>query len=885
LTIANNSFTTAKLIINNLKGAANSVLTVSSPVNVNGTLILTGTSTYGGRTILGTGAAAGTPTLQADEGAGLLTTSDLELNGGVFQTSTGSFTRTLSTVGGVSTMAWNLGGGGFSAITNPLTVDIGGAGAELVWGDVVGEEGTKILGPLKFGSVSSNAKTTFIDPIDLNPSATTGLVRTVTVTNGAGGDSTEMSAVIRNTGADAALTKNGTGTLILSAVNTYTGTTTIGAGTLSVASIGNTGANSNIGKHGTIHLGATTTAGTLKYTGTGETSDKVLDLAGTTGGGTIDQSGAGLLKFTSNLTATGAGAKTLTLQGSTAGTGEIGGVISDSTAATAVTKTGTGIWALSGASANTYTGLTTVSGGELDLNKTGANAIGNGLTVTGAGAVAKLLQSNQISDAGAVTVTTNGVLNMNGNSDTVASLAGAAATGNVLLTGNITIGGSANTSFAGTITGSGGNFIKNGTGTQTFTNAGNTYAGNTTINAGTISVDADASIGAGTLNLSGGKFNASASRTVATPNAINLTADSSITTSSAATTVDFDLSSNSIGGSAGTLTFKNEGADASTDIFSPRFSGSGFNFARDIVIDNGTTGKTELNSYNTTGTTQTFSGIISGTGSYRRNASTAGSGGTAVFTNANTYQGGTNVARGTLLANNGTNGSATGTGPVSVGGNGRLGGNGSVSGLVTVAASGIVGAGDPATNSGIGTLRTNGGLTIQEGASLNFDLGAPGTSDLIDVTAGALALPATNTPSTLVNLFDVGGLALGTYTLIDYTGSFTGSLSNLTPSGPGGFSYTLNNNTGATTIELIVSAAATGDWNGDTKVNAADYVTWRKDPGSFGNDPGGYVTWRENFSQSAASGSGLGQAAVPEPASLVLLMLGVGVSAGLRRRR
>src|SRR6185369_6996973 len=105
--------------------------------------------------------------------------------------------------------------------------------------------------------------------------------------------------------------------------------------------------------------------------------------------------------------------------------------------------------------------------------------------------------------------------------------------------------------------------------------------------------------------------------------------------------------------------------------------------------------------------------------------------------------------RGILLANNGTSGSATGTGAVIVGGNGRLGGNGSVSGLVTVNANGIIGAGDPATNSGKGTLHTNGGLTILEGASLNFDLGAPGSSDLIDVTAGALALPVTNTPATV----------------------------------------------------------------------------------------------------------------------------------------
>src|SRR5688500_19793872 len=44
---------------------------------------------------------------------------------------------------------------------------------------------------------------------------------------------------------------------------------------------------------------------------------------------TIDMAGTGTLKFSSNVTATGSGAKTLNLIGSTAGTGEIGGIIPD----------------------------------------------------------------------------------------------------------------------------------------------------------------------------------------------------------------------------------------------------------------------------------------------------------------------------------------------------------------------------------------------------------------------------------------------------------------------------------------------------------------------------------------------------------------------------
>ena len=53
------------------------------------------------------------------------------------------------------------------------------------------------------------------------------------------------------------------------------------------------------------------------------------------------------------------------MQGSTAGTGEISGIISNNSATntTAITKAGTGTWTLSGA--NTYSGGTTILGGAL----------------------------------------------------------------------------------------------------------------------------------------------------------------------------------------------------------------------------------------------------------------------------------------------------------------------------------------------------------------------------------------------------------------------------------------------------------------------------------------------------------------------------------------
>ena len=183
------------------------------------------------------------------------------------------------------------------------------------------------------------------------------------------------------------LIKMGTGTLTLSGTNSsYVGATTIQNGTISVVTLNSVSTpsqalTSTLGKpnssaNGTILLGNLTTTGTLKVVGTGETTDRIISLAGRTGGGTLDQSGTGHLLFTSDVAAAGVAAtdqrKTLTLQGSSLGTGEISGVISDSLLgntgqkATSLTKSGSGTWTLSGT--NTYTGATTVEAGKLVIN-------------------------------------------------------------------------------------------------------------------------------------------------------------------------------------------------------------------------------------------------------------------------------------------------------------------------------------------------------------------------------------------------------------------------------------------------------------------------------------------------------------------------------------
>ena len=153
----------------------------------------------------------------------------------------------------------------------------------------------------------------------------------------------------------------------------------------------------------------------------------MINLIGTTGGATIDQSGAsGLLKFTSNLTATVNGAKTLTLTGSSAGTGEIAGaIVNSSVGATALTKSGTGTWTLSGA--NTYRGGTTINGGTLIASHDGALGTGN-VSLT-ASSVTLTLQSgatnNYISDNASISIVTGATGNLDfalGQTDVVGGI-------------------------------------------------------------------------------------------------------------------------------------------------------------------------------------------------------------------------------------------------------------------------------------------------------------------------------------------------------------------------------------------------------------------------------------------------------------------------------
>jgi len=106
--------------------------------------------------------------------------------------------------------------------------------------------------------------------------------------------------------------------------------------------------------------------GTLRYDGSGHTTNRRFTV-GLNGAG-LEASGSGVVDFNSSaaLTHAGTSARTLTLSGSNTGDNTLAAPIGNAGAGVvSVIKSGAGAWVLSGA--NTYTGDTTVSDGKLKL--------------------------------------------------------------------------------------------------------------------------------------------------------------------------------------------------------------------------------------------------------------------------------------------------------------------------------------------------------------------------------------------------------------------------------------------------------------------------------------------------------------------------------------
>jgi fibronectin-binding autotransporter adhesin len=251
--------------------------------------------------------------------------------------------------------------------------------------------------------------------------------------------------------------KSGAGTLALTSdASTYTGTTTVTQGTLSVKRLYDGGVACSLGMcsaaAANLLLGNGTT---LKYTGTGDSTNRLFTINATSSGhgATLDASGSGAVAFTNTGSleyGTTNQTRTLTLAGTNTGANSFSPLIANNGgSATSLVKDGAGKWILP--TANTYTGTTTINDGTLVITATIAGA--TNITITG------------------------GVLQV-GNGGTVGELGSAAVTNNATITYN-----RSNTLIEAHVIGGTGNLIHSGSGTLVLT-ATNTYDGTTTISGG-----------------------------------------------------------------------------------------------------------------------------------------------------------------------------------------------------------------------------------------------------------------------------------------------------------------------------------------------------------------------------------------------------------------
>ena len=200
-----------------------------------GTLILTGTNTYSGDTTINGGA------LQANDGVGL-PAAHLVFSGGVLQgdgvpLSVGRWVRMQGRTrcnGPATAASRPTAASSRSAFESAATP----ARHRLVWGNNSGTSSvfaTSGFVPdgnvLTFGSPTANSQVDSTNSIDLN-----GEIRQIDVAAGMGGDSALLSGNIIDSQSGGGLLKTGAGSLILSGSNSYTGGTTVDAGTLAITS-------------------------------------------------------------------------------------------------------------------------------------------------------------------------------------------------------------------------------------------------------------------------------------------------------------------------------------------------------------------------------------------------------------------------------------------------------------------------------------------------------------------------------------------------------------------------------------------------------------------------------------------------------------------------
>jgi fibronectin-binding autotransporter adhesin len=800
----------------NLVGASTllNVLGVNQPVTLSGvvagaggmvkngaqTLTLTGANTFTG----GLEIAAGTVTIGA--GGSLAATGAVKLSGlGSLLDISGAGNQTIGAMSGIAGATISLGGNTltFGDATNQIMAgsisDSGagslvktGAGIQTLSGNNTFSGGVSLNagglilgrnGSLGTGTLTVNGATTLDGSVALNLSNNVNLASGGAL-NLLGTLDLTFNGLVQGTGS---LTKSGASTLTLNGANTFSGGVTANAGSLTLGNSNSLGTGTlTVGGSITLNNSAALTlannvslaGGSLSLSGGQDLTlggtlqgagglvkngggTLTLDGANTFSGGVTENSGA-LMVGNNNALGTGTltvggfmtidssaavtlannvalnggldvlGSNDITINGAVSGTGSL-------------TKDGAGKLTLNGT--NTYTGGTNINAGTLALGA-GASLYVNGTVNLASGATFDLSAGN--------------------GTQTFGNIIGS---GNLVLgTNSLTIGGPTDGNFSGLIGGTGG-IIKEGTGTQTLTGA-NTYAGATSINAGTLAIGAGGSIAATsavTLNAAGTGFDISGggnqtigslagvagstitvgANTLTLGGAANTSFDGFITGSgglakNGAGVQELGGSNNFSGGvalNAGGLALGNNnalgtgaltvGGNTSLDNI------AALNLANNVNLQAGTSldilGSNAL----------TLGGAISGSGGLIKDGAS-----TLTLAGANSYTGGTTINSGTLAV--GSGGSLASSSAVNIGATGALdisaGSSQTIKTLNGVAGSTIALGGNTLTlgdsSNAVfnGSIGGSGGRLVKSGSGVQTLNGANTFSGGVTLNAGGLII-------------------------------------------------------------------------------------------------------------------------------------------------